>query len=97
MRVKWSAAAQYIAALAGATGVGACLLVAEALNSGNFGYIYIFTNVILAWIPFGLAIWLQRTLQRKRWSSWQALALSAAWLAFLPNSFYMVSDFIHLN
>jgi uncharacterized membrane protein len=43
-----------------------------------------------------LALWLVHLLRRKAWSSWEGLAVSGVWLAFLPNSFYMVSDFIHL-
>jgi uncharacterized membrane protein len=29
--------------------------------------------------------------------SWQAVGLTALWLVFLPNSFYLVSDLIHLR
>ncbi|HSX47412.1 MAG TPA: DUF1361 domain-containing protein, partial [Patescibacteria group bacterium] len=36
-------------------------------------------------------------LTRKRWSSWEALILTILWLIFLPNSFYMISDFVHLE
>jgi uncharacterized membrane protein len=36
-------------------------------------------------------------LKTKLWSSWEGLATSIAWLIFLPNSFYMISDFIHLQ
>jgi len=37
------------------------------------------------------------TLRHQPWSSWQGIFLSMLWLGFLPNSFYMVSDFIHLH
>ena len=57
---------------------------------------YLLWNIILAWLPFGLALWLVRVLRRQLWSSWAALFLTVAWVVFLPNSFYMVSDFIHL-
>jgi uncharacterized membrane protein len=33
----------------------------------------------------------------KPWSSWTGIAITLAWLVFLPNSFYMVSDYIHLE
>lgn len=59
--------------------------------------LYLLWNLFLAWVPFGLTIWLIRLLRRKAWSSWEGMAVSAAWIAFLPNSFYMVSDFIHLS
>jgi uncharacterized membrane protein/gamma-glutamylcyclotransferase (GGCT)/AIG2-like uncharacterized protein YtfP len=54
-------------------------------------------NLILAWLPFIFAIRLVTILKHKLWSSWEGLALSVLWLGFLPNSFYMISDFIHLE
>jgi uncharacterized membrane protein/gamma-glutamylcyclotransferase (GGCT)/AIG2-like uncharacterized protein YtfP len=54
-------------------------------------------NLVLAWLPFIFAIRLVTILKRKLWSSWEGLALSVLWLSFLPNSFYMISDFIHLE
>jgi len=36
-------------------------------------------------------------LRHKLWSSWEGLTYSVLWLLFLPNSFYMISDFIHLE
>jgi uncharacterized membrane protein len=36
-------------------------------------------------------------LKNHAWSSWRCLGLTLAWLAFLPNSFYMVSDFLHIQ
>lgn len=64
-------------------------------RSGEFSYLMI--NLFLAWLPLLFATWLMAVLRRKRWSSWEGLAASALWLLFLPNSFYMVSDFIHLQ
>lgn len=53
-------------------------------------------NLFLAWLPLGLAWLLSRSLKQQRWLSWQPLLLTVLWLLFLPNSFYMVTDFIHL-
>src|SRR5579862_2974565 len=57
---------------------------------------YLLWNLFLAWVPFILALWLRQVLKQKSWASWQGLALSLVLLAFLPNSFYIVSDLIHL-
>jgi uncharacterized membrane protein len=35
--------------------------------------------------------------QKYSWLNWQALALTILWLGFLPNSFYLSSDLIHLQ
>ena len=67
------------------------------LRSGNFGDWYLLWNLFLAWIPFILSYALATALRERLWSSWQCIGLSLAWLLFLPNSFYIVSDFIHLQ
>jgi uncharacterized membrane protein len=58
---------------------------------------YLSWNLVLAWLPLIFALRLVVILKRKVWSSWEGLALSILWLVFLPNSFYMISDFIHLE
>jgi uncharacterized membrane protein len=71
-------------------------LFAGALRGGIFNYWYMVWNLFLAWLPLLLVLWLLRTLRHKRWSSWPGIALSVLWLGFLPNAFYMVTDYIHL-
>lgn len=64
-------------------------------NGGNeFGFLN--WNLALAWIPLILALWLERILYVKPWSSWQPLLVTFLWLGFLPNSFYILTDLIHL-
>lgn len=81
--------------LASLTSLG--LFAGGAIRNGDLGYSYMLWNLFLAWIPLLLIVWLIRMLKHKRWSSWQGIALSVAWLGFLPNSFYMISDYIHLE
>ncbi|HSH17964.1 MAG TPA: DUF1361 domain-containing protein [Candidatus Saccharimonadales bacterium] len=73
------------------------LYAGGVLQNNNYSYSYMLWNLFLAWIPLVLTVALLRMLRRKRWSSWQGIGLSLAWLLFLPNSFYMVSDLIHLQ
>jgi uncharacterized membrane protein len=87
---------QFVAALFLATMVSIGLLAVDDIINRSFVENYLFINLLLAWVPLGLAFWLQKCLQRKLWSSWEGLILSALWLIFLPNTFYMISDFIHL-
>lgn len=68
-----------------------------AFQNRNFELSYLVWNLFLAWLPLLFAIRLTRVLMDKLWSSWEALTLSVVWLVFLPNSFYMISDFIHLQ
>ncbi|MDB5171205.1 MAG: hypothetical protein JWO35_899 [Candidatus Saccharibacteria bacterium] len=68
-----------------------------ALRNHSLAFGYLAWNLLLAWLPLLFAIRLVAVLQTKRWSSWEAMAISLLWVVFLPNSFYMISDFIHLQ
>jgi uncharacterized membrane protein len=73
------------------------LFAYAAWRDQSFVYSYLTWNLFLAWVPLVFALRLMNVLKRKRWSSWEALAVSFLWLVFLPNSFYMISDLIHLQ
>lgn len=65
------------------------------MANGRFSFMA--WNLFLAWLPVLWAVLLVRGLVRNRWLSWGNIFFSALWLVFLPNSFYMVTDFIHLG
>jgi uncharacterized membrane protein len=67
------------------------------LELGEVAFSYLPWNLFLAWIPLFLIILLARVLRTHAWSDWGPLLLSLIWLLFLPNSFYLVSDYIHLR
>lgn len=71
-------------------------LVGVASN-GNTDFWYLVWNLTLAWVPLVLALWLERILHMRLWSGWLALLVTFLWLVFLPNSFYVISDFVHLT
>jgi len=95
--MRLGSAERYLLPLGVATIASAGLLAAESLIYGETTHDYLLWNLFLSWLPFILASWLKRTLTNHLWSSWRALFITTAWLLFLPNSFYMVSDFIHLH
>lgn len=68
-----------------------------AQRNHSSAYSYLIWNLFLAFLPLLFASRLVQVLATKRWSSWEAIGLSFLWLIFLPNSFYMISDFIHLQ
>lgn len=72
------------------------LLIGGAIRGAGPTYSYMAWNLGLAWLSPVFILWLLNTLKYKRWSTWQGITLSLLWLGFLPNSFYLVSDFIHL-
>lgn len=73
------------------------LFFAGAISNHSFELWYLIWNLFLAWLPLLFVLWLVVVLRKRPWSSWQGVTLTLLWLFFLPNSFYMVSDFIHLQ
>ena len=63
----------------------------------TFGYYYLVYNLALGTIPLLLSWRLVVVLRNKRWTNWEPLGYTFLWVIFLPNSFYMISDFIHLQ
>ncbi len=71
------------------------LLFARVLSSDSMRYVFLTWNLILATIPLG---WLLvRRVRRYGWSGWAQIVLTIVWVLFLPNSFYLITDFIHVR
>lgn len=77
--------------------VGCALLITRFFVSGNTRYWFLPWNLILAWVPFLLGFVVVQAGKRFRWTSWQFILSAAAWLFFLPNAFYIVTDLIHIH
>lgn len=88
---------RYLLALVLATLVSLGLFGFGAWRNHNLAYDYLSWNLLLAWLPLLFAFGLVRCLRYKPWSSWEGIGWSLLWLIFLPNSFYLISDFIHLQ
>jgi uncharacterized membrane protein len=73
------------------------LLIARILDSSSYRYAFLIWNLALAIIPVFIAWWLVERIRIYGWQKWQQLALTFAWIAFLPNSFYLLTDLIHLR
>jgi uncharacterized membrane protein len=73
------------------------LFLARVLASDNSRYWFLLWNLFLGWLPLLFAAMLIAGLRNKRWSDWKNIALTFLWLGFLPNSFYLLSDLIHLR
>jgi len=76
----------------------ACLTiwVIRVLLTGNTRFSFIISNLVLAWVSLVFAVLLVRGLQKDRWLSSRNILLSVLWLAFLPNTWYVLTDFIHI-
>lgn len=77
--------------------IGVGLFAVGVLRNHTLDFWYLSSNLALGVIPFLLAVWLRRLLKKAAWRSWKPIALTVLWVVFLPNSFYIISDFIHLN
>ena len=72
------------------------LLVVRKVEFGAAIHGYLVWNLALAWIPLLLAIVLLTAYARRR-SPLELVAVGAAWLLFLPNAPYLLTDFVHLG
>lgn len=96
--MKWrSVRSQFMLALVVSTLISVGLFGYGAWRNHSLDFDYLVWNLFLAWLPLVFAIRLISILRHKLWSSWEGLGVSLLWLVFLPNSFYMISDFIHLQ
>lgn len=86
-----------VRALLISNGVSLLLFAMRVWGGDSFRYWFLFWNLILAWVPLLLAYWLKLRLSYARWKSPASIGLTVLWLAFLPNSFYIVSDLIHVH
>lgn len=83
--------------LALATIASYILFIPLVLQGQGRSYSYLPINLLLSWVAFAVMLALRMCIRKKLWSSWTCLGLTAAWLFFLPNTFYMMSDYIHLQ
>lgn len=70
--------------------------LAEAINNHSLANSFLLVNLLLAWIPLLVVYYLLKVLPKYPWLNWRPMLLTFIWLSLLPNSFYLVSDLIHL-
>jgi uncharacterized membrane protein len=72
------------------------LYIARVIYTGRTRFFFLNWNLLLAWIPFIFSSLLFefKKLREKRFFSMLILAI---WLFFLPNAFYLITDFVHLS
>jgi uncharacterized membrane protein len=62
--------------------------------TGKLTYIFLLWNLFLAWVPYGLSL---LVVNRKALAGWLVLPVLGAWLLFLPNAPYILTDLVHLK
>lgn len=73
------------------------LLVIRMLSAQTDRYNFLLWNLFLAYVPLLLAFKFWKRLPANAWLKPVNILLLLGWFAFLPNSFYLASDLIHLN
>lgn len=86
-----------ISALGLLLGASIGLLLIRILVSDSVRYGFLPWNLTLAVVPALLSWWLVTRVRAYGWLRWQQIILTVLWLAFLPNSFYIITDLIHLR
>jgi uncharacterized membrane protein len=84
-------------ALAVSSLVSMLLYVIGIFSNYTSTFSYLPWNLFLAWLALVAAWWLIRVLSSHLWSSWYALFATLVWLLMLPNTFYMLSDIMHIQ
>jgi uncharacterized membrane protein len=85
-----------LAALAAASAICVALELAREARYGATDFRFLLWNLLLAWIPFLLALGVYD--RYRRGAPLARLAPAALlWLLFLPNAPYIFTDFIHLS
>jgi uncharacterized membrane protein len=77
--------------------LSAVLVINRVLSSDSYRYMFLLWNMLLAAVPVLIAIWLVGRIRKYGWLQPRQIGLTILWLAFLPNSFYLLTDFIHLR
>lgn len=79
------------------TGLLIGLLAIHSLLRGNLtDYTYLIWNFALAAVP-ALMIYVWRSAERWRFRVITSVVVALLWLLFLPNTFYLLTEFTHLN
>jgi glycosyltransferase involved in cell wall biosynthesis/uncharacterized membrane protein len=85
-----SASVWIVASLAALSLLVAALVACRIVYTDTFDHTAILWNLVLAWVPLGLALFVSH--RAGAGTSLRVLAAAALWLVFLPNAPYMVTD-----
>lgn len=85
-------------ALAGLTVAGLCLVLTRGLLTDNWWFfIMLVWNLCLAFFPLGIVLIVRDLRNAGFRNQWLLLGGIGAWLAFLPNAPYIITDLFHIK
>lgn len=77
----------------GFTAFAVSLCLCRVCITGSVVYLFLIWNLFLAYLPW----WISRFLQNRKLLAWHDGFLLLAWLLFLPNAPYLLTDLFHLK
>ena len=72
------------------------LLLVRVKITHSFYLLFLIWNLILAFIPYFISNYIKADLSLKK-SNFKNLICITIWLLFVPNTFYLITDFVHLH
>ena len=72
------------------------LLSSRVIVTGYVTYVFLLWNLFLAVIPYVISNWLTANIATTK-NKLKVAAAITAWLLFIPNSFYIITDLFHLD
>src|SRR5215218_10079957 len=75
---------------------GLCLSLFRIIYTGRIMFLGLSWNLFLAFVPYWMSSFLK---QHISWieNKWKFSLIVIAWLLFIPNSFYIITDLFHLE
>jgi len=77
------------------SGFSCFLLVMRMIVTGSLEYVFLPWNLFLGFVPYWITWWMTRNISIIE-NKFKLLIALAAWLLFIPNSFYIITDLFHL-
>ena len=84
-----------VGALLLASAFGTAMVAVRVLYTGSGEYRNMLWNLVLAWVPFVVALEIYDR-HRRGASPWRLALPAVVWLLFLPNAPYLITDFKYL-
>jgi uncharacterized membrane protein len=84
-----------VLALAAASALCVATVELRIHRTGDTYYRFLVWNLVLAWVPFALALAAHDRARRRLDAG--VVVLAVLWLLFFPNAPYVLTDFIHLS
>jgi uncharacterized membrane protein len=101
MRARQRWLMQRYSGLGAAIAISICvsifLFALRVIAARNGRYAFLIWNLVLGCLPVVFALWLWVRLKYHKWRHPLNVLLTVLWLGFLPNSFYLLSDLVHLK